>query len=82
MFLIVSAALSLAVGSYVFIMWVAGKQSELGLAALVACFALVPYVGRQVWTGAEYDLFDLVWLLSMIVFAVIDLIVRRVTKHP
>ncbi|MCC7529782.1 MAG: hypothetical protein IT342_14760 [Candidatus Melainabacteria bacterium] len=76
MFLIVSAALSAAVGSYVFIMWIAGKQSELGLAALVACVALVPYAARQVWTGADYDLFDLIWLLSMIFFAVIDLIAR------
>lgn len=76
MFLIVSTALSAAVGSYLLIMWEAGKQSELGLAALVACMALVPYVGRKVWTGADYDLFDLVWLLSMIVFAVINLIAR------
>ncbi len=77
MSLIVSAALTAAVGSYLFIMWIAGKQSQLGLAALVACFALVPYVGQRAWTGTDYDHFDLIWLLSLIFCAVIDLIARR-----
>ena len=79
-FVIISAAMLAAVGTYCFVMQVAGKHDLLGLATLIAGMAFVPLAARCAWSGADYDLFYLVWQLSLCICAVIALI-RRAQKY-
>lgn len=81
MFVIATAAILAAGGSCLFVMWVAGKHKELGLATLVASMAFVSLVARYAYTGAEYDLFYLFFILSMTACAVITLITRALKKR-
>lgn len=71
------AAALIAVGIYLFVMWVAGKHSLLGLAVFIASTALVTHPALVVLEGHEYDCFFLTLYLTLVACAVAGLIRRR-----
>lgn len=81
MFVIFIAALLAAVGSYRLVMWVASRHKELGLAAFIACIALVSLAARHFFSAADYDLFYLVWMGALIALAVSALSRRALRKR-
>jgi hypothetical protein len=78
MFVTVFAATLAALGTYWLVMRVSNTHAFLGLATMVASMAFVPLAAQYAWSGADYDLFYLVWITGMSACAVIALIRRSI----
>jgi len=78
MFVVFITAILAAIGSFRFVMWVAFRHRELGLATFIACIALVSLAARYIFSAADYDLFYLVWMGALIALGVSALSGRAV----